>query len=511
MPLWALHGDGRRIADGAAVGSRERLGWLLTVGFGLQNFVAVAGATLLVPVLTGLPPSAALFFSGVGTLIFLIVTRHRLPAYLGSSVAFLAPLQAAQASGLAAQLGGVLVVGLVLAAVGIAVKAMGNRVIDALMPPVVAGAVVMLVGLSLAPSAVDLFRHQPRLGALTLITILLMVALLHGFGARLALVIGIVGGWSVAAVAGRLDTVRVDAVGDAAWVGLPEFATPQITPSVVLGMLPVVIVLVVETIGNVRAIGAVTGTNVDGLTGDALVANGFATTLAGLGGGVGTTAYPQATGVLAASRVFSSATYVVAALAAVVLSFSPKAGAVLLTVPAGVLGGASLVLYGLVALYGARLWLEHRIDLTDPVTLTVAATALVAGVGNLTFTIGGVQVGGLVWGTVAVMLLYPVLRGLRRLVGTRGVPVVIAEPDPTSAGPTSGAAVRPTAGVPATTRPPAGAVAAPMSGPAGVARPSAGAMASPVSGPARQPGGAGGGVSGVAPRVRGVGWQLGQK
>lgn len=421
MPLWALHCDGGRIADSSVVGVRERLKWSLTVGFGVQHLLAVAGATLMVPVLTGLSPSVALFFSGIGTLAFLLVTRRRLPAYLGSSVAFLAPLQAAQGAGLAAQLGGVLMVGLVLAAVGVAVKALGNRVVDALMPPMVAGAVVMLVGLSLAPSAVELFRGQPGLGALTLVTVLLATALLPGLGARLALALGIAGGWLAAALTGALDSERVAAVGDLAWLGLPEFATPQISPSVVLGMLPVVIVLVVETMGNVRAIGAVTGNRVEGLTGDALMAHGLATTLAGLGGGVGTAISPQATGGLALSRMFSSASYAVAALAAIVLSFSPKAGAVLLTVPAGVLGGALLVLYGLVAVHGARLWLDHGIDLTDPVTLTVAATALVAGIGDLTFAIGDVQVGGLVWGTAAVMLLYPALRGLRRLTGSRGV------------------------------------------------------------------------------------------
>jgi uracil-xanthine permease len=441
VPLWALHGDGRHVSDGAAVDARERLGWTLTIGFGLQHLLAVAGATLLVPVLTGLPPSATLFFSGLGTIAFLIFTRHRLPAYLGSSVAFLAPLQAAQASGLAAQLGGVLVVGIVLTAVGVAVKALGNRVVDALMPPVVAGAVVVLVGLSLAPSAVGLFRDQPGLGALTLLTVLVAVALLPGLGGRMALGLGIVGGWGVATATGQLDPDRVGAIGAAAWVGLPEFATPQITPSVVLAMLPVVIVLAVETMGNVRAVGAVTGSTVDGLTGDALVANGVATTLAGLGGGVGTTVYPQATGALALSRVYSSATYLVAALGAVALSFSPKAGAVLLTAPVGVLGGAALVLYGLVAVHGAKLWLDHRVDLTDPVTLTVAATALVAGIGNLTFSVGDVQVGGLVWGTAAVMLLYPLMRGMRRLVGSRGavttMPPADARPAPPRASPSA--------------------------------------------------------------------------
>ena len=417
MPLWALHGDGRRPPDNVAVAAEERLSWPLTIGFGVQYLAAVAAATLLVPALTGLSPATTLLFSGLGTLAFLLLTRHRLPAYLGSSVALVAPLQAAHGAGLAAQLGGVLVVGLVLAAVGVAVKAMGNRVIDALMPPVVAGAVVMLLGLSLAPSAAALFGRQPWVGALTVFVVLMTAAVLPGWGGRFAVLAGVTAGWLATAVVGGLDPTRLSAVGSAAWIGQPEFSAPQVTPSVVLGMLPVVIVLVAENIAAVRAVGAVTGRSVDGMTGDALVANGLATTLAGLGGGTGTTVYPQGIGVMAASRVFSTACYAVAALAAVALSFSPKAAAVLLTVPLGVLGGASLMLYGLIGVHGAKVWLDNRVDLTDPITMLVAAIAVVAGVGNLAVTVGSVQIGGVVWGTAGIMLLYPLLRGLRRLVG----------------------------------------------------------------------------------------------
>jgi uracil-xanthine permease len=408
------------LAGDVTIAATERPSWPLTAGFGAQHLLAVATATLLVPAITGLPPAVTLLFSGVGTLAFLLITRHRLPAYLGSSVAFIAPLQAAHSAGLAAQLGGVLVVGLVLAAVGVAVKAMGNRMIDALMPPVVVGAVVMLVGLSLAPAAVELIERQPWAGAFTVLVVLVAAAALPGTGGRFAVLAGMASGWLVTAAADGLDPVRMSAVRSAPWVGLPPFTSPQITPSVVLGMLPVVIVLVAENIAAVRMIGAVTGRNTDGLTGDALVANGLATTLAGLGGGTGTTVYPQGIGVMAASRVFSTAPYALAALAAVALSFSPKAAAVLLTVPVGVLGGASLVLYGLIGVHGAKVWMDHHVDLTDPLTLLVAAAAVAAGVGNLALTIGGVRLGGVVWGTAGIMVLYPLLRWLRRLVPVRG-------------------------------------------------------------------------------------------
>jgi uracil-xanthine permease len=419
VPFWALRGDARRLADGATVAPRERLGWPLTATHGLQHVLAMASATLLVPALTGLPPAASLLFSGLGTALFLVLTRNRLPAYLGSSVAFIAPLQAARGAGLAAQLGGVLVVGLVLVAVGVAVKALGNRVVDALMPPVVTGGVVLLIALNLAPSAAGAYGSQPGVATFTLLAVLLTATVLPGTGGRLAVLAGMSAGWALAAVTGGLDPDRVAAVAAAGWVGLPDLAAPQVTPSVVLGMLPLVIVLVAEVIGGVRAAGAVAGTGTDGVTGDALVANGLATTLAGFGGGVGTTIYPQNLGVSAASRVSSTAAYAVAAGAAVALSFSPKLDAALLTIPVGVLGGSALVLYGLVAMHGVKVWMDSGVDLRDPVTLMVTAAALVAGIGDLSVRMGNVHVGGVVWGTAAIMVLYPLLRGVRRLADSR--------------------------------------------------------------------------------------------
>jgi uracil-xanthine permease len=416
VPVWALHGDGRRVEANAAVGPNERLSWPLTFAVGGQHLFAMAGATLLIPAITGLSPGATLLFSGVGTLLFLIVTRNQLPAYLGSSAAFLAPLTAAQGAGPAAQLGGVLVVGLVLAAVGIAVKAMGNRVVDALTPPVVTGAVVMLLGFGLAPTAVGWVSQQPALAALTLL-VLLLVAAVPGLSGRFAVLAGMLVGWGAAAVTGGLDQQRLAALTNAPWLGPPELTVPQITPTVVVGMLPVVIVLAAETVAGVKAIGAITGRRTAGRAGDALLATAVATTCSGFGG-PGATIHQPNIGVLAASRIYSTAGLAAAALFAVLLSFSPKAAAWLLTIPAGVLGGAALVLAGLIAVHGAKLWLDNRVELTDPLTLMALATALVAGVGNLTLTVGDVRLGGLVWGTLAIVVGYRLLRVLRR-PGTR--------------------------------------------------------------------------------------------
>lgn len=420
MPFWtASNGDGRWLADRAVVGPHERLSWPRTVGFGLQHVLAMAAATLLVPALTGLSVSATLLFSGIGTLLFLLLTRNRVPAYLGSSFAFVAPLQAAQGSGLAAQLGGVLVVGMVLAGVGIAVKALGPRMVEMLMPPVVAGAVVMLLGLSLARGAVDSIAEQPVVAALTVLAVVVAAVLLPGDAGRLAVAIGILTGWIVAALIGGLDPARLEALADARWIGVPELSSPQITPATVLAMLPLVLVLIVENIGNLKAIGAVTERPVDRLSGDALIAVGIGTTLAGLGGGTGASTRPENVGVMAANRVCSSSTIIVAALVAIALSASPKAATLALTMPVGVLGGAGLVLFALLGVAGLKLWLDNRVELADPVTLVLAAVVVVAGAATFTITIGDVPIGGLTWGSIAIVVLYPVLRAVRRLVSVR--------------------------------------------------------------------------------------------
>ncbi|MFC9762997.1 uracil-xanthine permease family protein [Rhodococcus jostii] len=411
---WTLHGDGRRIGEGEVVAPGERLTWPRTVGIGMQHVIAMFGATLLVPTITGFPVTTTLLFSGIGTALFLLITRGRIPSYLGSSFAFIAPLTASQSSGPAAQLGGVAAAGLLLFVVGVAVKLAGSRVIDAVMPPVVTGAVVALIGLNLAPTAVDSFESQPLIAGVTLLAILLVTVLGPGLLGRLGILVGVVVGWVFAAVIGGLAEERVTALREAAWLGVPELRGPTFEWSVIALTLPVVIVLVAENVGHVKAVSAMTGRSLDDVAGDALVADGLATTLAGFGGGSGTTTYAENIGVMAATRVYSTAAYWVAAATAVVLAFSPKFGALVFTVPNGVIGGATLVLYGLIGVLGVRIWMDAEVDFTDPVNLTVVAAALVAGIGDLTLTIGSVELGGIAWGSVGILVAYPVMRSLAR-------------------------------------------------------------------------------------------------
>jgi len=399
------------------VAPEERLSWGRTIGIGMQHVVAMFGATLLVPTLTGFPVNTTLLFSGIGTILFLLITRNRLPSYLGSSFAFIAPLTASQQYGIAAQTGSILVTGLVLVAVGIVVKAAGRRVLDAVMPPAVTGAIVALIGLNLAPNAAENFASQPLVAGITLLVILLATVAGRGMVSRLSILIGVVVGWVFAALTGNLGEDAKAAIDAAPWVGLPEFHAPEFHLSAIAVALPVLVVLIAENVGHVKAVSEMTNRDLDDLAGDALIADGLASSLAGGFGGSGTTTYAENIGVMAATRVYSTAAYWVAALTAILLAFVPKFGALIFTIPTGVLGGATLVLYGLIGMLGVRIWMDNEVNFNNPVNLTAAAVALIAGIGNLTLTVGGVSLEGIAWGSVGIIVAYPVMRKLYETVG----------------------------------------------------------------------------------------------
>lgn len=383
----------------------------------MQHVIAMFGATLLVPTLTGFPVNTTLLFSGLGTMLFLVITRNRLPSYLGSSFAFIAPLIATQGEGIAVQLGGIVVAGLVLVGVGTVVKLAGKRVLDAVMPPAVTGAIVALIGLNLAPVAASDFAAQPGVAAVTLAVILLCSVAGRGMIARLGILTGVIVGWVFAAVTGQLREGATEAVSAADWIGFPTFHTPSFQVSAVLVTLPVVIVLIAENVGHVKAVSAMTGRDLDNVAGDALIADGLATTLAGGFGGSGTTTYAENIGVMAATRVYSTAAYWVAAGTAVALAFVPKFGALINTVPGGVMGGATIVLYGLIGMLGVRIWQDNRVDFSSPVNLMAAAVAMIAGIGNLTLTVFGLELQGIAWGSAGIIIVYPILNRLYRYIG----------------------------------------------------------------------------------------------
>ncbi|UGT64812.1 NCS2 family nucleobase:cation symporter [Nocardia asteroides] len=405
-----------QVDTGGVIAPGERLSWPRTVGIGLQHVVAMFGATFLVPVLTGFPPSTTLLFSGIGTLLFLLITRNRLPSYLGSSFAIIAPVLAATASGgMGAALGGIVVVGALLIVVGVVVQVAGTGWIEALMPPVVTGTIVALIGLNLAPTAKADYEQDALTATVVLVLLILCLVLFRGLLGRLAIVVSVVLGYLFALARGEVDTA---AVADAAWVGLPEFHAPSFQLAVLPMFLPVVLVLVVENIGHVKSITTMTGIDYDERLGRALAADGIATVLAGSGGGSATTTYAENIGVMAATKVYSTAAYWVAGAAAVVLSLSPKVGAVIAAIPAGVLGGVTTALYGLVGILGVHIWVSNRVDFGKPINQFTAAIPLVVGIADFSWRIGDLDFGGIALGALAALAIYHAMRVIGGLRGT---------------------------------------------------------------------------------------------
>lgn len=437
---WTPHGDGRTVEPDAIVLPEERLSWPRTIGFGMQHVVAMFGATFLVPLITGFSPTATLFFSGLGTLLFLLITGNRLPSYLGSSFAFIAPIMAALAGGddLGRASFGILAIGVLMTIVGIVVHRFGSGWINALMPPVVMGAIVALIGFNLAPTVKNNWDATELSGWVALITIsavLLITVLFRGLIGRLSIVLGMVVGYIAAAFMGEIDFT---AVNDAAWIGLPTFhavGNPFSDPTLwalLPAFLPVVLVLVAENVGHVKSVGLMIDRDIDNLTGRALLADGVSTMLAGFGGGSGTTTYGENIGVMAATRVYSTAAYWVAGGMALVLSFSPKVGALIFTVPAGVLAGVTVALYGLIGLIGVKIWMDNKVDFSKPINQFAAAVPLIVGIADFTLQVGTVVFNGIALGTIAAVAVYHVMRGLQKLRGGEpqvADPVVTAKTD----------------------------------------------------------------------------------
>ncbi|MFB6439396.1 uracil-xanthine permease family protein [Streptomyces sp. NPDC056411] len=429
---WTVHGDGRNPAPGAVVRPDERLTWPRTVGLGAQHVVAMFGASFVAPVLMGLDPNLAIMMSGVATVIFLLATRGRVPSYLGCSLSFVgvAAVIRAQGGTSATVTGAVLVVGVVLFLIGLAVQRFGARVIHAVMPPVVTGAVVMLIGFNLAPVTATTYWPQDQwVALLTMLFTGLAVVCLRGFWSRIAIFLGLVFGYAVSWVFDRVfgmihsvngagqvtDHWRLDfsAVGKADWIGLPQFHGPSFQWSAVLVALPVVIALVAENAGHVKAVGEMTGDPLDDELGTAISADGAASVLSTALGGPPNTTYSENIGVMAATRVYSTAAYWAAAGFALLFGLCPKFGAVVAAIPGGVLGGITVILYGMIGLLGAQIWVHNAVDLRNPLNLVPVAAGVIIGVGGVSLHISAhFELSGIALGTIVVLAGYHVLRAL---------------------------------------------------------------------------------------------------
>jgi uracil-xanthine permease len=431
---WKLHGDGKHVSSEAIVLPEERMTWPRTIGFGAQHVVAMFGATFVFPLLMGLNAQLAVMMSGIATLIFLFVVKHRVPSYLGSSASFVGVATAIYAAGgnPADLTGALFVVGLTLFMVGLIIHFAGARIIHRALPPVVTGAVVMLIGFNLAPVVANVyFPVDPWLAFVVMLIVVALSIGLRGFLGRIAiflsLVVGYVLSWVMDLVAGPLtnadgvQTPRVDwsGVESADWFGLPpvtDLSTwalgsstnvvglhlPHFSLGAIIIALPVVIALIAENTGHVKAVAEMTKEDLDPLMGKAIAADGVGSMIATAVGAGPTTTYAENIGVMAASRVYSTAAYVVAAIVAIMFGFSPKFGAVISATPSAVLGGITVVLYGMIGLLGAKIWRENNVDFGNPLNLIPAAAGIIIGVGNVSVPLGEFQLGGIALGTIVV-------------------------------------------------------------------------------------------------------------
>ncbi|WP_040155560.1 uracil-xanthine permease family protein [Mobilicoccus massiliensis] len=451
MNLWTLHRDGALAGPDDVVAPSERLSWGRTVGLGMQHVVAMFGATFVFPLLMGLSPQLAIMMSGIATLLFLALTGGRVPSYLGSSASFVGVtgIIAAQGGTTSDKTGALLWVGVALVLIGLAIHVLGATFMHRLMPPAVTGAVIMLIGFNLAPVVANTYWPQDQWIAVIVMLFVIVVSVAsRGFLSRIAIFAAVVVGYTLSwltdvvagpitapTAAGEVTThLRVDwsAVAAAPWFGLPGHTTattpgwhlPTFHAGFALVALPIVVALVAENIGHVKAVGEMTGADLDPLMGRAVGADGVATILATSVGGAPTTTYAENIGVMAATRVYSTAAYVVAAITAIAFGFSPKFGAVVSAIPGGVLGGITVVLYGMIGLLGAKIWVEHKVMFGHPATLVPLAAGIIMGVGNVSFHLTeGFELSGIALGTVTVIIGYHLAHQLsRRTRPQAGVP-----------------------------------------------------------------------------------------
>lgn len=409
---------------GGVIAPDERLPWGQSILVGLQHVLAMFGSTVLGPILMGFNPNTAILFSGVGTLIFFLITGGNVPSYLGSSFSFIAVVVAATAfSGkglnphIDVALGGIIASGVVYAIIAVIVMFVGYRWIEKLMPPAVTGVIVAVIGLNLAPVAVLDASKTPfdtGMALFTLLVLALVAIYAPGPLRRLPILIGGVIGYLfyllLANGFGLGGPIDLSSVGKAAWIGLPSFSAPSFHANAMVLIAPVAIILMAENLGHIKAVSAMTGRDLDSYLGRAFLGDAIATIVSGFGGGPGVTTYAENIGTMAVSRIYSTLVFVIAAIVALLLGFCPKFGALIGTIPTGVIGGLAFALFGLIAATGGRIWVQNKVDFTRNRNLITVAVALTMGAGNFTINIGNFALGGIGTATFSAIILYQLLR-----------------------------------------------------------------------------------------------------
>ena len=386
---------------------------------GAQMLFVAFGALVLVPLLTGLDPNVALFGAGIGTLLFQVITKRSVPIFLASSFAFIAPIMyGVQTWGIPATMGGLMMAGVIYVCMGAIIKVRGVAIIHKLLPPVVVGPVIMVIGLGLAPAAVNMALGKTGDGAVQLVNgdaalwisaISLLVTIgfsvfAKGFFKLIPIMAGIVAGYSVSLGFGVVDFTPVQ---QAAWLALPNFTFPEFNINAVLFMIPVAIAPAVEHVGDMLAISNVTGKDYLKKPGlhRTMAGDGVATMAASMFGAPPNTTYSEVTGAVMLTKAFNPVIMTWAAVTALVLAFVGKLGAILQTIPVPVMGGIMILLFGSIATVGLNTLIKNQVDLHKARNLVIVAVTLVFGIGGMAFGIGGFSLQGVsLCGIVAILL-----------------------------------------------------------------------------------------------------------
>lgn len=409
------------MSERAPIPVDAKLPVLQTVPLSLQHLFAMFGSTVLVPILFKINPATVLLFNGLGTLLYLFICKGKIPAYLGSSFAFLSPvfLILAQYS-YGAALGGFIAVGIVFCIVAAIIHFVGTKWIDIVFPPAAMGAIVAVIGLELMPTAASMaglvpvegvapnFTHIGVALAVLAITIFANVAF-KGFLGIIPILIGVVSGYVISIFCGIAD---LSAVKEAPWFALPNFYKPEFNLNAILIILPASLVVIAEHIGHFIVIGSIIDKDLTKDPGLArsIMGNGISTMISGFFGSTPNTTYGENIGVLAISKVFSTWVIGGAAVFAVLLSCMGKLAALIQAIPAPVMGGVSMLLFGVIAVSGIRILVEKRIDYNNPQNLMLTAVVLGIGVSTASITIGTVTLKGMALATVVSIIMSLVFR-----------------------------------------------------------------------------------------------------
>lgn len=390
--------------------TKEELTFRNTI-LGIQFLFVAFGATVLVPLLVGIDPAVALFTAGVGTMIFHLITKGMVPVFLGSSFAFIAPIiKSTELYGLPGTFGGIIAVGLVYGVMSALVKTYGIRFIEKLFPSVVIGPVIMIIGLSLAPVAVNMAKTHWILAIISLAAAVGTVILGRGMIKLIPIFIGIIVGYIAGIFIGHVDFA---AISEANWFTLPQFGKPEFNWGAILFMLPVAVAPLIEHIGDMYAISGVVGKNFiekPGLN-RTMLGDGIATSLAGIVGGVPNTTYSEVTGAISLTKVTNPFILRIAALTAIVFSLVGKISGFLKTIPQAVLGGIMLLLFGMIASIGIKTLVDSKTNFSETRNQVIVAVILTVGIGGAIISYGNFSLSGIGLASVVGVILNLVLPG----------------------------------------------------------------------------------------------------